>query len=116
MRNTHQERLYNQIMSNISKSIRPIIEAAMNETEDNDIKSEIKKAADAICATNKTKGELQGAINMLKAASGDGKGFGNFRYKGVLLKDLIPELERRLNDDNKTLINDSYRTRKYRRY
>ena len=112
MRNTQQERLYNQIMSNISRNLRPIIEAAMNEAEDDDVKSEVKKAADEICINCKNKDELKGAIGMLKAVSG---GNGNFKYKGVSYKELIPELERRLND-NKAFINDSYRTKRYRRY
>jgi hypothetical protein len=29
---------------------------------------------------------------MMKAASGDGKGNGNFKYKGVPYKDLLPAL------------------------
>ena len=29
---------------------------------------------------------------MMRSASGDGKGNGNFKYKGVLYKDLIPAL------------------------
>ena len=33
-------------MSNISKRLRPIIEAAMKEAEDDDVKSEIRKATD----------------------------------------------------------------------
>ena len=98
-----EDMLYRKIMSNVSKQLDRII----NEAE-NDIQTEVQKAADAICATNKTKEQLQGAINMLKAVSA---GNGNFKYKGGSYKDLIPELERRLTD--KKSINE--RTRRSNR-
>jgi hypothetical protein len=97
--------LYNRIMSSVSREVKRLLES------EDDVKTDVQKAADAVCATNKTKEELKGAINFLKSASGDGNGFGNFKYKGVPLKELIPELEKRLND--KTSINE--RTRKTRR-
>jgi hypothetical protein len=94
--------LYNRIMLNVSREVKRLLES------EDDVKTDVQKAADAICATNKTKEELKGAINMLKSVS---TGNGNFKYKGVSYQDLIPELENRLND--KKSINE--RTRKTRR-
>ena len=47
---------------------------------------------------------------MMKEVSG---GNGNFKYKGVLYKDLLPVLQKYLDDDNKGSVNE--RTRKLRR-
>ena len=74
--------LYRQIMSGISKNLKSIIESAINE--DDAVQTEVQKAAEAIWnSCNKSKDQLKGAIAMMKAASGDGKGNGNFKYNGV---------------------------------
>lgn len=105
--------LYRQIMSGISKNLKSIIESSMNE--DDAVQTEVQKAAEAIWnSCNKNKDQLKGAIAMMKAASGDGKGNGNFKYKGVPYKDLIPALQKYLNDENKGSVNE--RTRRIRRY
>lgn len=115
MKRTRQEKLYNQIMSNISKKLRPIIEAAMNEAEDDDVKSEIRKATDYLIKDGNIK-DLNQAISMLKAMYRPNTPMANSLYKrdkfnNVKYLDIIAELERRVND-NKNLINDSMNNRR----
>lgn len=101
--------LYRRIMKSISEKLGPIIEDAINEEDS--VTSEAQKAAEAIWnSCSKDKAQLKGAIAMMKTVSG---GNGNFKYKGVLYKDLLPVLQKYLDDDNKGSVNE--RTRRLRR-
>lgn len=101
-----EDMLYRKIMSNVSRQLNRII----NEAENDDVKTEVQKAADAFEKDIKsTKSNLGDAIQMLKIISkGKEK---QFKYKDIPYSELIPELQKRVNG-NKTVNERTRRLRK----